>query len=318
MTDPASPIEQPTVSVIIPLYNKERYIRRALDSVRNQTTPDWNVIVVDDGSTDGGTEHVAEYPDPRVRLIRQANAGPGAARNRGLAESRSPLVSFLDADDEWLPTFLEHSVTCLREHPECSLSVCACLVGPDRTSNADHWRQRGVTEGPWRMPASAGPRAATWMVNYLFSGAIVCRREVVQALGGYYAKHHCTYGEDGYLWAQAALRHTIYRSLEPLVWYHTEASDLGYFGRSTVCPPPPVLLDPQPLREQCPPSHRQVLEGHLAYLALVAAERHWQAGDLETARWAIRTFPRMRRLGWPYWRLRARLLAPRFFGRGGS
>ncbi len=156
------------------------------------------------------------------------------------------------------------------------------------------------------------------MVNFLFSGAIVCRREVVEAFGGYFAKDRCTYGEDGYLWAQVALQHTVYRSLDPLVWYHTEASDLGYFGRPTVCPPPPSLTHPQPLREGCPPSHRRVLERYLAHLALVTAQRHSEVGDLETARWAFREFPCVRRLGWPYWRLRAKLLALRLFGRGGS
>ena len=99
-------VSRPAVSVVIPLYNKDKYIARALDSVFGQTCQDFEVIVVDDGSTDNGAEIVRSYKDRRLRFIRQANAGPGAARNHGIQESRAPLLAFLDADDEWLPEFL--------------------------------------------------------------------------------------------------------------------------------------------------------------------------------------------------------------------
>src|SRR6266446_940152 len=101
------------VSVVIPLYNKVRYIQRALDSVLAQTYTDFEVIVVDDGSTDGGAEVVACCTDRRVRLIRQSNQGPGPARNRGVEEAAGGYVAFLDSDDEWLPAFLERSVDLL-------------------------------------------------------------------------------------------------------------------------------------------------------------------------------------------------------------
>ena len=90
----------PTVSVIIPLYNKGKYISRALESVFNQTYTDYEVIVVDDGSTDDGCEVVRRFSDKRLRLIQQTNKGPGAARNTGLRESCGKLLAFLDADDE--------------------------------------------------------------------------------------------------------------------------------------------------------------------------------------------------------------------------
>jgi glycosyltransferase involved in cell wall biosynthesis len=75
------------VSIVIPLYNKAPYVRRSLDSIAQQTFGDFEVLVVNDGSTDGGERLVADYPDPRFRLINQPNAGPGAARNRGVAEA---------------------------------------------------------------------------------------------------------------------------------------------------------------------------------------------------------------------------------------
>jgi glycosyltransferase involved in cell wall biosynthesis len=92
------------VSIIIPLYNKAPYVRRALESIAAQSLSDFEVIVIDDGSTDDGAAIVAGYSDARYRLIHQANAGPGAARNTGIAQSRGEFIAFLDADDEWLPS----------------------------------------------------------------------------------------------------------------------------------------------------------------------------------------------------------------------
>lgn len=105
------------VAVVIPMYNRRWCIRRAVDSVLAQTHVDFELIVVDDGSTDGGGDLVRECGDARVCVVDQPNAGECAARNRGIAEARAEWVAFLDSDDEWLPQFLERVVAMASLHP---------------------------------------------------------------------------------------------------------------------------------------------------------------------------------------------------------
>jgi len=93
-------------SVVIPLFNKAPYIQRALDSVYAQSCPADEIIIVNDGSTDGGDLIAKSQRDPRVRVIDQQNQGVSVARNVGIATASQPYVAFLDADDEWLPGFL--------------------------------------------------------------------------------------------------------------------------------------------------------------------------------------------------------------------
>lgn len=111
----------PRVSVIMPAYNAERFIARAIESVLSQTFPDWELIVVDDGSTDGTAEVLADLTDPRIRMIRQANGGEAVARNRGLDAVTGEYVAFLDADDLYLPNALADMVQYLNTHPEVAV-----------------------------------------------------------------------------------------------------------------------------------------------------------------------------------------------------
>ena len=91
----------PLITVIIPLYNGEKYIRRSVESVLAQTYIHFELIVVDDGSTDSGGDVVKQIYDPRLHLKHQINMGVSAARNKGIAEGKGKYFAFLDADDEW-------------------------------------------------------------------------------------------------------------------------------------------------------------------------------------------------------------------------
>ena len=115
----------PQVSVVIPVYNIEAHLRQCLDSVAGQTLSDLEVICVDDGSTDTSPAILEEYAqkDPRFQVIRQANAGPGAARNRGMERSSGRYLIFLDSDDWFEPDFLER-MTARAEETGADVTIC--------------------------------------------------------------------------------------------------------------------------------------------------------------------------------------------------
>jgi glycosyltransferase involved in cell wall biosynthesis len=299
---------KPNVSIVIPLYNKGKYIARSLDSIFSQTYQDFEVVVVDDGSTDNGSDIVTGYTDPRLRLIYQANAGPGEARNRGIQESTAPLLTFLDADDEWMPEFLEKSVQRLQDHPECALTIAGRFLGAERISWEPYCRAFGVTEGSWRMPTDIDARLMKLSIDFFHPGAVLCSREVIERFGGFYTKDSYNYGEDVYLWVQIAVNYKIYRDPVPLFWWHTEASDLSAYSSRKILPPPPMLTDPEPLRNGCPPEYRTLLECYLTYLALLAAKRCIRDEDFTTAKNLLSSYPVARTFIRDYARLQLDIL----------
>src|SRR4028118_1383709 len=143
--------EEGKASVVIPCYNQARFLGEAIESVLSQTYTDFEVIVVDDGSTDDTAEVASSYAaeDARVRLVRQENRGLAGARNRGLAESRGEYVVFLDSDDRLAEEALEVGVRELDAHPEC-----AFVSGHHRPISAD-----GVAYAVPRQDRVAGDRS---------------------------------------------------------------------------------------------------------------------------------------------------------------
>lgn len=256
----------PAVDVVIPLYDKARVLGRAIDGVLAQTVADWRLTIVDDGSSDDVAEVLAAYADePRIRVVRQENAGPGSARNHGLRLADAEWVSFLDADDEWLPEFLERQLAVLAEHPGAVASASSWFH--DRGRRDTHaLRTEHALVGEWAWTPEAGHLEMRRRVDAFHSSAVVVRREVVARLGGYYDRARCLYGEDSYLWLQVLVSHPVVLTEDRLLRFHSDASTLSV-GRTAPYPLPPSLTDARTLLAAVPDAAREWMRGYLVWYA---------------------------------------------------
>ena len=137
----------PRVSVVIPLYQTERYIREAVQSVLAQTFDDFELLVIDDGSSDRGPAIVRNFADTRIRLVTQQNRGLAGARNTGIRESIGAYIAFLDADDRWHPEKLARHVALLDARPDVGLTYCGSRLIDDEGKSLGlvQWPQRTNT-----------------------------------------------------------------------------------------------------------------------------------------------------------------------------
>ncbi|HVT39581.1 MAG TPA: glycosyltransferase family A protein [Gemmatimonadaceae bacterium] len=276
------------VSIIVPLYNKTACVERALASIAGQTFRDYEAIVVDDGSTDDGPAKVARWRDGRFRLLRQANAGPGAARNRGVREARGELIAFLDADDEWLPDFLTASLQAFEHHgPKVAAVTSGYFEWPAQISREPMWRRRGLAPGIHRLTPSTSPILVIYMLAYMCPWSTVVRADVIRRLGGFFEQEHCLYGEDAYLFLKVLCNYAVAFNLAPLVRFHTECSQLSRnLGRAR--PVDPFFRYPEQIEASCPRELLGLLREVMAIRALRTACMLGYWGQWRQAR-ALRT-----------------------------
>jgi len=277
------------VSVIVPLYNKAAYLSRCLRSVFAQTHDDFETIVVDDGSSDGGGRLAESFSEPNLRVFRQENAGPGAARNRGLKEARGKYVAFLDADDEWLPQYLATSVRVLEQTPDAVAATSAYLEDTHDDSMARLWRRRGITTGLKRVTADMTPQQLVHMVAYMLPCSTVARIEVLREFGGFYDRDRCRYAEDAFLWLQLVLNRPVLFHPEALVRIHRDAAQLSR-NLNAARPIEPFLQRPDLVRATCPPGLEPLLEGFLTARAFKTACVLGYWGQWQEARSLRRAF----------------------------
>ena len=155
------------VSVVVPVYNGAHFLATALDSILAQELGPREIIVVDDGSTDGTSAIVDRFADRVTALVRQPNAGPAVARNTGIERASAPFVAFLDADDLWRPVALTCHLACLEAAPRAGVAwgLSDRVVAPGGSTPADEWHGR--------------PQRALCVSSMLF------RRGVLQSVGGF-------------------------------------------------------------------------------------------------------------------------------------
>lgn len=207
------------ISVVIPLYNKEKQIAHTLQSVFNQIFQDFEIVIVDDGSTDGSVDEVEKFCDSRIRVILQKNAGVSVARNRGVEEAKGEFVAFLDADDEWKPEYLATQYRLYQKYPDSSVFAC----------NYEFWDMEGkVTSTIIRKLPFIGEDGI--LSNYfevascshppLWTSAVVVKKTTIQGIGGFPVGIKS--GEDLLTWARLAVNGKIAYSRRSLAIFNVE------------------------------------------------------------------------------------------------
>ncbi len=210
-------------SVIIPLYNKTPYVKKAIESVLAQTWRDFELIVIDDGSSDGSfavADAALKESAVPYQLVHQENAGVSTARNNGVSLSHGDYICFLDADDWWAPTFLEKMGGLIRDYPEAGIFGTnyyyvkngverVCIEGVE-TGYINYCR---VYADRLKMP--------------LWTGATCLSRKMFDTVGGF--RSHLRLGEDFDLWIKIVLKHRVAFLNEPLSYYFQD-SDPAWRG----------------------------------------------------------------------------------------
>ncbi|MGD8394527.1 MAG: glycosyltransferase family 2 protein [Candidatus Eiseniibacteriota bacterium] len=205
----------PCFSVVIPAYNAARTLPATLASVFAQTCQDYEVIVVDDGSTDATPSLLSGYGD-RLRVVRKPNEGrPAAARNRGLEAARGTYVAFLDADDLWRPAKLECQLVLLDANPRLGLCyTAAALIDQDGAPLGEH---RCPAEGRGRIYDLLSVR------NIMVGSSVAARRAAILAAGGF--DESLTSIENWDLWIRIARDWEVDFVDEPLTIYRKHAGN---------------------------------------------------------------------------------------------
>lgn len=205
------------ISVVIPLYNKEKQIANTLRSVFAQTYTDYEIIVVNDGSTDNSVAVVESLNNPRIRLIHQKNAGVSAARNRGIEEARGEYIALLDGDDEWKPRYLETIFNLIKKYPECDVFATNYefidhngTTKPTILNNIPFKESDGILTNYFKVAVTSHPP--------ICASAIAITTQILRSLGGF--PIGIKSGEDLLTWAKLASLHQIAYSLTPLAIYN--------------------------------------------------------------------------------------------------
>ncbi len=293
------------VSVVIPTFDKAPYVAEAVASVLAQTDPGFELWVVDDGSTDGSAAvaEAAARADPRVRVLRQANAGVSAARNAGIEAARTEWVALLDADDVWRPGFLAAVRAAIDAHPDAAMVAAGYAFTSSGGAGAGE-----VAPGSAHDRAAAGrPRAgegagahradllALWARQEacpVHASAVALRRDAIRAAGGFPVG--MSLGEDLLTWLNVAAAGAFVHVPQVLAGYRVDAaSSLARApSRAAIAGHERLLeaLERRVADGRCPPAIRdRQCATHLFHL--VNASAPWSAGAFLLRRpglWSVR------------------------------
>lgn len=201
----------PLFSIVIPVYNKARYIRHTLDSVLAQTLPNFEIIVVDDGSTDKSREIVESIHSNKIRIIIQANSGVSAARNHGIRESQGKWIAFLDADDTLYPHALEEYAKMMTMFPNAKVLITSYDTSIKRFISREKYHYcKGFYQETLKYYAK-GSFYLAW------TGCICVNKDSLNQIGGF--NENYTHGEDIDMWYRLVSNFTTVKSEVTTAFY---------------------------------------------------------------------------------------------------
>jgi len=210
--------KRPLVSVILPVYNGEKYLEEAIESILNQTYKNYELIVVDDGSTDSSRAIVEGFNDKRLKVVRQSNQGLSRALNRGLRESNGKYIARMDSDDVSMPKRLEKQVEFLENAKEVA------LIG----TWADIWLEGTKSQRAHRHPTNDLILHFELLFNNPFvHSSVMIRKSVLEEVGGYCENKDITPPEDFELWSRIARKHQLGNIGETLHRYREVAGSIS-------------------------------------------------------------------------------------------
>jgi len=194
------------ISIVIPLYNKEKQVSGTLESVFRQTFQDFEIVIVDDGSTDNSVEVVSNFKDKRISITSQSNQGVSVARNTGIENAKYDYIAFLDADDEWYPEYLQEQVNLIQNYPDCCVFACAYQLRshtgnlkPVKLNKMPFSSQTGILTNYFEVASCSHPP--------LWTSAIVVEKKAILSVGGFPVGIKA--GEDLLTWARLAIKYQI-------------------------------------------------------------------------------------------------------------
>lgn len=194
----------PFFSIIIPLYNKEKFIQTTLTSVLEQTFQNFEIIVVNDGSTDGSLTILKQFSDDRLKIIHQKNQGVSTARNQGVKQAKATYIALLDADDIWYPNHLEELHKSIVKYPEATLF---CNAYQQKLSSNMLRNSIYNLEKKNEIQILKDYFKASLIHSIACSSAVAFNKEKFEKLGGF--QPHIISGQDSDLWIRFALHTTI-------------------------------------------------------------------------------------------------------------
>jgi glycosyltransferase involved in cell wall biosynthesis len=270
------------ISIIIPLYNKEREIKRTLDSVLSQTFQNFEIIIIDDYSRDGGLAIVKSYRDPRIFIIEQDHRGVSYSRNHGVDMAKSDYIAFLDADDEWTTNHLETVLRLIEKYPEAGMYTTAWKIQtPDGKSLCAKYKC--IPNFPWEGLLPNYFKSTALGADPVITSVVVIPKKIFSEMGGFPEGYW--YGEDVDLFGKIALKYPVAFSWELGALYHHDSSNRACDKKIPLDYEEPFIKTARTalIEGKVPCELREALHEYICRIEIIHAIRNIHAGQFKTA-----------------------------------